>query len=324
MHGGCSPHQWAVQLQRFQRGASRRTAQRTSVCPAFADCLSPSESPVHRTSCLCVWLQALKEQLQLTQGDLDTIGAYPYLSGLLGWIPGHLNDRAGPRVAVAAGCGGMCAALVLYWAVATRRLELGLSPVATLASIMCIVQWSNCGIAAGIFSSLVKNFPLERGVVAGIAKAWIGLSSGILTQLYLGFVGVPDNSPETLNFVLAMAVAALIAGVGPAMLIVIHPLPSQHAAAAAAQTRQPARSFFARQRAGGVAELWVRLAGFYVVIFAMAGLITASSLVGGGRRFAVAIVVALCSPILFAMPWPTAEVSERKRLFPPRFWRDKR
>ena len=192
----------------------------------------------------------------------------------------------------------MSAALVLYWAVATRRLELDIAPATTLASIMCIVQWSNCGISAGVFSSLVKNFPLERGVVSGIAKAWIGLSSGVLTQLYVGFIGVPDNTPETLNFVLVMGGAAFVAGICPAMLIVIHPLPK-----CAALT--PPRLFCKGQHAAGIPELWVRFGGFYLIVFATAGLITASSLAGGGRSYAVAIVVALLSPILFAMPWPT-------------------
>lgn len=53
-----------------------------------------------------------------------------------------------------------------------------------------------------VFCSIVKNFPMERGAVVGIAKAWVGLCGGILTQLYIGFVGKPDDSKATLNFVL--------------------------------------------------------------------------------------------------------------------------
>ena len=45
-------------------------------------------------------------------------------------------------------------------------------------------------MTAGVFSSAVKNFPAERGAVTGILKAWVGFSSGIMTQLYVGLAGL--------------------------------------------------------------------------------------------------------------------------------------
>ena len=220
---------------------------------------------------------SLKHNLRLTQEDVDSIAAYPYLGGLFGWVPGILNDRMGSRVACAAGCAGMAVSLVGYWAVATRRLLL--PPVASLAALMLLVQWSNAGISAGMFSSLVKNFPLHRGVVAGIAKAWIGLCGGILTQLYVGFVGFPDNSPATLNFVLFMAFTAAFAGV-VSMLIVVHPPRPEERA------------------------LTLRLGGCVAAILCMATLITTSAMAEGDHHpYAVAIVVVLVSPVLTTFSW---------------------
>ena len=92
---------------------------------------------------------------------------------------------------------------------------------------ICVVEQltlANGAITGAVFCSIVKNFPMERGAVVGIAKAWVGLCGGILTQLYVGFVGKPDNSKGTLNFVLMMAGAAMFAAVVPSLFVVVHKL----------------------------------------------------------------------------------------------------
>ena len=108
---------------------------------------------------------ALKASLELTQDDLDTIATFPYISGLFVWVPGRLNDRWGPRAAIRFGATGMALGTVAYWAVARQLVAAPRVPA--LVVVMFLTQLVHGAVTAGIFSSLVRNFPLERGVAAG-------------------------------------------------------------------------------------------------------------------------------------------------------------
>jgi nitrate/nitrite transporter NarK len=230
-----------------------------------------------------VYSGALKHSLKLTQDDLDSIATYPYIAGLFTWLPGILNDRCGPRLTTMLGAGGMAMMLALYWAVATRRVDW--DPVVSLVAIGFGSTLANGAITGPVFCSIVKNFPMERGAVVGIAKAWVGLCGGILTQLYVGFIGKPDNSKSTLNFVLMMAGAAAFAAVVPSLFVVVH-----------------------KQKAVKEPAMWARLGFCYVVVLAMAALVTVAALIGDGlptedrRGFAIGILCLLLSPILITLP----------------------
>ena len=100
-----------------------------------------------------VFSGALKTTLNLTQAQLDTIATVPYLSALLGWLPGRLNDTCGPRVAVTVGCLGMATSLTAYWMVVTQLVVFN-APTMVLVIIDFTAKFANGGIAAGIFSSI--------------------------------------------------------------------------------------------------------------------------------------------------------------------------
>ncbi len=191
-----------------------------------------------------VYSGALKHSLKLTQDQTDSIATYPYIAGLFTWLPGMLNDRVGSRATTMLGAGSMGVMLALYWAVATRQVSW--DPVISLVAIGFGSTLANGAITGAVFCSIVKNFPMERGAVVGIAKAWVGLCGGILTQLYVGFIGKPDNSKGTLNFVLMMAGAAMFAALVPSAFVVVH-----------------------RQRAVEEAHMWGRLGFCYVVVLCM-------------------------------------------------------
>lgn len=191
-----------------------------------------------------VYSGALKHSLKLTQDDTDSIATYPYVAGLFTWLPGILNDRVGPRATTMLGAGSMGLMLALYWAVATRHVSW--DPVPSLVAIGFGSTLANGAITGAVFCSIVKNFPMERGAVVGIAKAWVGLCGGILTQLYVGFIGKPDDSEATLNFVLMMAGAALFAAVVPALFVVLH-----------------------KQKAVDEPYMWGRLGFCYIVVLSM-------------------------------------------------------
>jgi hypothetical protein len=120
---------------------------------------------------------------------------------------------------------------------------------------------------------------------SGIGKAWIGLSSGILTQLYTSFVGTPSNAPETLDFLLLLAAACLVAAAGPATLVVLHP---------------------PRPRERG---LRIRFGVLSFAVWVTAALVTASALLStelsasGRHMFGIAIVAAILTPVFVTCEW---------------------
>ena len=67
---------------------------------------------------------------------------------------------------------GMAGVLFVYWAVATRRVDW--DPVVSLSALGFASMLFNGAITGAVFCSIVKNFPMQRGVVVGIAKAWVG------------------------------------------------------------------------------------------------------------------------------------------------------
>ena len=235
-----------------------------------------------------VFSGALKHTLDLSQEDLDSIGVYPYLAGLFTWTGGVLNDRCGARTACIVGSLAMAASLVAYWAVATRRIPLGLAGVEiALVAAYSGVTLAGGAITAGVFCSINANFPTERGLAVGIAKAWVGLSGGILTQLYVGFVGKPDDRRSTLNFVLLMAAMALFAGAVPSAFVAVH-----------------------KQLPRAEPALRGKFAFCFLVVLSMAALVTVSALFGDAlpqhdrRWFATAILAVLLSLVIVPAPWP--------------------
>jgi hypothetical protein len=63
-------------------------------------------------------------------------------------------------------------------------------------------------LSAAVFALSIRNFPNsdERGTVVGLVKGGVGLAGAVVTQIYTGFIGIPDDSPRTLDFILAISV----------------------------------------------------------------------------------------------------------------------
>jgi hypothetical protein len=184
---------------------------------AFVGCLYAAIA----TGCgytFSIFSGALKKAFDLSQADLDTINAVSFCSGLVAFVPGMLNDRAGPKTALIVGGLAQTGSFIAYWGVATRRIQTS-TPVAMMSILGATAMLGSSCITSAVFATLTRNFPKQRGEVVGIAKAWVGLCGGVLAQLYTGFVGKPDDSPGTLNVVLVQALLVFVVTVPLAPLV---------------------------------------------------------------------------------------------------------
>jgi MFS family permease len=159
---------------------------------------------------------ALKRQFGLDQADTDTINTVGYAIGVLSFIPGRLSDLKGPRLAVLTGGIVQSVAFGFYWAVCTKAIATQY-PVTMLATLSSIAMLGSSAITATVYATATRTFPHQRGTVVGIVKASVGLCSGIVSQLYVGFVHKPDDSPATLNIILVQL----------AMILAVTTLPFQ-------------------------------------------------------------------------------------------------
>merc|ERR1719201_1134956 len=79
-----------------------------------------------------------------------------------------------------------------------------------------------------IFSTAVRNYPGQKGLVVGLVKAYVGIGAGVFTQLYVGFIGKPSSSIETgINFILYLALVSIGVCVASSALLVTFPDPPE-------------------------------------------------------------------------------------------------
>ena len=139
---------------------------------------------------------------------------------------GVLVDCVGPANGTRLGGGVMSTIFVLQFLVCERSLGLPDSAVLPVLCALCVVQGlcSSC-ITASVFSTLKTVYsPYESaGWVVGVGKGWVGLFGAIMTQLYSYTAGAPNDSPNTFEFLLFLAAAALALTMVPSLVITKHP-----------------------------------------------------------------------------------------------------
>jgi MFS family permease len=156
-----------------------------------------------------VYSSALSEQFALSNSQLDTLSAVYFITGIISWVPGLITDIKGPKFVVRWFGALEACALSLYWLVSRRYVDVGSQQavIATLASISVIAKLGSAGIVGGVFSSLVRTHGTRAGTMVGIAKGWVGICAGMVTQIYTGLVyGGPDKEPRMLDFLLFVAI----------------------------------------------------------------------------------------------------------------------
>ncbi|CAB9515816.1 Nodulin-like [Seminavis robusta] len=167
----------------------------------------------------------LKNLLDLSQPQLDTLSSAYFCAGLFTWIPGLLVDRYGVRRAIS--CGGMMGAtfMMAYWAVARQFIQLP-SKACVIATLFCLGAGfciANGLVIGAIYKILVcSSTPTTKGSLVGVAKGYVGMGSGVYACLFQA-MKTALHSKSDLDFLPMAAVIALMGAVVPALTL----LPSQ-------------------------------------------------------------------------------------------------
>eukprot|EP00746_Dinoflagellata_sp_MGD_P133657 gnl/MRDRNA2_/MRDRNA2_67404_c0_seq2.p1 gnl/MRDRNA2_/MRDRNA2_67404_c0~~gnl/MRDRNA2_/MRDRNA2_67404_c0_seq2.p1 ORF type:complete len:326 (-),score=33.19 gnl/MRDRNA2_/MRDRNA2_67404_c0_seq2:321-1271(-) len=93
-----------------------------------------------------------------------------------------------------------------YGLVALKHIEVH-NPVLVCFILGFLSNYGASFMVATTFSVLSKNFHgAERSAVVGIAKSWVGVSSGVGTAIFLGFFPSSEVAPERLHFLYFVAI----------------------------------------------------------------------------------------------------------------------
>eukprot|EP01065_Artemidia_motanka_P007331 TRINITY_DN1362_c4_g1_i1.p1 TRINITY_DN1362_c4_g1~~TRINITY_DN1362_c4_g1_i1.p1 ORF type:complete len:585 (+),score=192.53 TRINITY_DN1362_c4_g1_i1:67-1821(+) len=224
-----------------------------------------------------VYSGGLKKKFDLSQSQVDTIGQFTFLGGVFTFITGMANDKFGAQVT--SFFGGLCltGVEVLYWAVARGHIHAD-NPEVALAALAPFIQIFAGFLVAGVFATLVRNFPRNRGAVVGLGKGWVGLFGGASTQVFGGLFFVPDkHDPKSVDYVLFCA----------ALIFCLTVLPSPALRVVPKDTDEEARrsAWLLRRRM----QLGFSVVVASAVMVALAAIL--KSHLGDGGHLAIALVI---------------------------------
>lgn len=158
--------------------------------------------------------EALKEELHLTQGQLDTISSASFCAGVASWIPGLFVDKFGEKCSMISGGLVAASALMSFWAVARRFIDIPVAGLVPILSLFGVLMFLGCALITGsVFKLIVSNtLPNNKGSAVGVAKGFVGLGSGAFAVLFSSL-----NRKTDLDFLPLAAFSFLIACTLPAI-----------------------------------------------------------------------------------------------------------
>ncbi|KAL6659176.1 hypothetical protein ACP70R_003216 [Stipagrostis hirtigluma subsp. patula] len=141
---------------------------------------------------------ALKAVLGYDQRQLAMLGVANDIGENFGVVAGVLCNSLPPWLVLLVGAAFCFIGFGTLW-LAVSGTVLGM-PYWLLWIALAIGTNSNAWFVTAVLVTNMRNFPLRRGVVAGLLKGYVGLSAALFTQI---FSGVLHRSPTSLLLLLA-------------------------------------------------------------------------------------------------------------------------
>eukprot|EP00977_Amphora_coffeiformis_P006319 scaffold1352_cov180-Amphora_coffeaeformis.AAC.9 len=164
--------------------------------------------------------EALKQDLHLTQSQLNTISSAMFIAGLLSWIPGMMVDTLGTKFSLCLGGLSGAGSTLTYWILARQFVVM--QAIVPALSVLGMLTCLSCAMIVGsVFKVVLLSCgPGTKGAAVGVAKAYVGLGAGTWLCIFQA-IRRPNETP--LDFLPMSAFFFLVAAFLPALVL----LPTQ-------------------------------------------------------------------------------------------------
>jgi MFS family permease len=153
-----------------------------------------------------VYSPEVKDQLNLTQGDINLVGSVMNLGGYISIVAGFVYDHYGPSATMLIAAGLTASGYATMWAMVSQTISYD-------RALLCLFTflWSqgNSWADTVAVATNVRNFSHNKGMVLGLIKSTFGLSAGVLTIVYNSYF--PGNVNALLRFLAVMVPCVLLA-----------------------------------------------------------------------------------------------------------------
>ncbi|GAB2293650.1 hypothetical protein Dimus_027863 [Dionaea muscipula] len=129
-----------------------------------------------------LYSSALKSVLGYNQQQLTILGVANDIGENVGILPGIACNKFPPWMVLSVGAVACFLGYGVLWLAVSQTVEN--MPFWLLWLALCVATNSNAWFGTAVLVTNMRNFPLSRGIVAGLLKGYVGLSAGVYTEIF--------------------------------------------------------------------------------------------------------------------------------------------
>ncbi|XP_022728806.1 protein NUCLEAR FUSION DEFECTIVE 4-like [Durio zibethinus] len=129
-----------------------------------------------------LYSHSLKSVLGFNQHQLTMLGVANDIGENVGLLPGFASNKFPPWIVLSIGAFACFLGYGVLWLAVSRTVLY--MPYWLLWLALCVATNSSAWLSTAVLVTNMRNFPVNRGTVAGILKGYAGLSAAVFTEIY--------------------------------------------------------------------------------------------------------------------------------------------